>query len=195
VSDDAAVRDLLARVRAGDPAAARELVDAYGPAVRRFARYRLGPPGRSPAVDSADVCQSVLASFLLRAAAGGYDALSVADLVHLLLGIARNKVRHWNRHETAARRDRGRTEPLPADAELACGRTPPPDRVEFEDLLAEAYRRLTPDEARLTDLRRQGRSWEEIGRDLDASPATLRKQHSRALGRIARELGLEPGDA
>src|SRR4051812_55008 len=40
-SEDGAFRDLIRRVRAGDEAAAREVVRIYEPAIRREARVRL----------------------------------------------------------------------------------------------------------------------------------------------------------
>ena len=61
--------------------------------------------------DSMDICQSVLASFFLRAAAGQYDLDEPAQLVALLTRMARNKLSHRVREQQARRRDvrRGRT--------------------------------------------------------------------------------------
>ena len=53
--------DLLARVRAGDPAAT-ELVRRYEPAVRA----NLVDPNLRRHFDSLDICQSVLGSFFVR---------------------------------------------------------------------------------------------------------------------------------
>ena len=65
--------ELLQQVRAGDQEAARQLVQRYEPAIRRAVRFRLADSRLARLMDSMDICQSVLASFFLRAAAGQYD--------------------------------------------------------------------------------------------------------------------------
>src|SRR3712207_3852792 len=90
--DDDSFADLLARVRAGDPAAAAALVRKYEPAIRVAVRAHLVDPGLRRHFDSMDVCQSVLGSFFVRAAAGQYDVGSPAQLVGLLVKMTRNKV-------------------------------------------------------------------------------------------------------
>src|ERR1700694_139372 len=51
-------QDLMSRVRAGDEAAAVELVRRYEPAIRRTIRARLLDDRLCRAFDSMDVCQS-----------------------------------------------------------------------------------------------------------------------------------------
>mgnify|MGYP001138158190 FL=1 len=63
-------RALIGRVRNGDEGAAAELVRRYEPAVRRAARVRLVDTRLNRMLDSMDVCQSVMASFFVRAAMG-----------------------------------------------------------------------------------------------------------------------------
>jgi hypothetical protein len=70
MSDDAAFADLLRRVRSGDQQAAATLARQFEPEIRREAGVRLRDPRLRREVDSMDVCQSVLASFLMRAAMG-----------------------------------------------------------------------------------------------------------------------------
>src|SRR5207253_5181912 len=77
-------RDLIRRVRAGDEAAAAELVQHYEPYIRRAVRVRLVDPRLKRLVDSVDVCQSVLASFFVRAALGQYDLETPEQLLKLL---------------------------------------------------------------------------------------------------------------
>jgi hypothetical protein len=43
----------------------------------------------------------------------------------------------------------------------------------------------------LAEQRSLGREWQELGDELGAAPEALRKKLSRALDRVARELGLE----
>jgi len=64
------IADLIARVRAGDQAAAAELVRDYEPHVRRAVRIQLRDPRLRSVFDSADICQSVMASFFARLALG-----------------------------------------------------------------------------------------------------------------------------
>src|SRR4051794_19043507 len=84
--------DLVRRVRAGQQDAASELVRRYEPAIRRVVRVHLRDPRLRRVLDSMDVCQSVLATFFVRAKLGQYDLETPDDLLRLLATIARNKV-------------------------------------------------------------------------------------------------------
>src|SRR5262249_12588190 len=84
----------LARVRAGDEQAATDLVQRYGSMIRREARIALPDPAVYRVVDDEDICQSVLASFFVRASFGQYDLSDPAQLRELLLSIARTKLAH-----------------------------------------------------------------------------------------------------
>ena len=57
----------LARVRSGDAQAAENLVRQYEAVIRREVRLRLTNPSVYRLLDDDDVCQSVLASFFVRA--------------------------------------------------------------------------------------------------------------------------------
>src|SRR3954447_9782077 len=65
--------DFLGRIRAGDEQAAAELVRRYESAVGIEIRMRLASARVRRVLDTMDICQSVLASFFLRVAAGQYD--------------------------------------------------------------------------------------------------------------------------
>lgn len=73
MSDRGPFAEFLRRIRAGDEHAAAELVRRYEPAIRLEVRLRLGDPRLRRVLDSMDICQSVLASFFVRAAVGQYD--------------------------------------------------------------------------------------------------------------------------
>src|SRR6478672_10569673 len=103
--DKSAFAELLERVRGADSDAAAELVRKYESAVRVAIRTRLSDPALRRQFDSMDVCQSVLASFFLRAAAGQYDLRDPAQLVALLTKMAHNKLAMRARHEYRQRRD------------------------------------------------------------------------------------------
>ena len=62
----------IRRIRAGDEQG-RELVERYEPVIRREVKMRLRDPRLYRRLDWTDICQSVLASFFVRAASGQYD--------------------------------------------------------------------------------------------------------------------------
>ena len=80
------------RVRAGDEQAATELVRSYEPAIRRAARVRMTDVRLRRVLDSMDICQSVMASFFVRAASGLYDLETPEQLLRLLATMARNTI-------------------------------------------------------------------------------------------------------
>src|SRR5262245_284793 len=112
MADDSTFADFIKRIRAGDADAAEELVRRYEPAVRLEVSRRLGDRRLRRLFDSMDVCQSVLASFFLRAAAGQYELGQPTQLIRLLVAMARNKVAHQVRDQRRARRDYRRAEAL-----------------------------------------------------------------------------------
>src|SRR6516225_12368449 len=97
--------EFIRRIRAGDDQAARELVQLYEPVIRREVRLRLRDLRLASRFDWTDICQSVLASFFVRAAAGQYDLERPDQLVRLLVSIARNKVAYHARRHRAGNRD------------------------------------------------------------------------------------------
>src|ERR1700733_5617137 len=100
--------EMIHRVRGGEMAAAEELVRNYEPAVRRAIRVRMVNPALRRAVDSVDICQSVMGSFFVRAALGQYELDAPEQLIGLLVRLARKKVAYLARHEQAAQRDHRR---------------------------------------------------------------------------------------
>ena len=97
--------DFLRRVCAGDESAATELVERYEPALRLEIQFRLTDPKLRRLLDPADVCQSVLKSFFVRAATGHFELDSQEKLMALLRAMARNKIAHEARKQKAQRRD------------------------------------------------------------------------------------------
>lgn len=184
-------RELMQRVRSGDEAAATELVRLYEPFIRRAARVRLGDARERRLLDASDICQSVLASFFVRAALGQYELDKPQQLVRLLEAMARNKIVDQVRKRAAAPPS---IEPLPPDA---AGGMPfdagsaPSERVARQDLLQEFRKRLSADERQLAEQRTLGREWTEIATALGGSPEAFRKKLARGVDRVAREMGLE----
>ncbi len=156
-------------------------------------RFRLTDPGLRRTCDSLDVCQSVLASFFVRAASGQYELDTPEQLVKLLTAMARNKLLNQARHQRAARRDQRLVDSAVEQNQLVAEGPGPSQQAEARDLLAEVHRRLAPDELALVELRNQGHDWAAVAALVGGNPVTLRQKLHRALARLTRELGLEDG--
>jgi RNA polymerase sigma factor (sigma-70 family) len=182
---------LMRRVREGDETAAAELVRRYEPAIRRVARVRLADTRLRRLFDSMDVCQSVLGSFFVRAALGQFDLQTPEQLLNLLVSMARRKAADVAREAGAARRDYRREQPGAEEAEAPARGATPSQEVAGAELLVEFRRRLSAEERQLADQRAAGLEWEQIAAQRGASPEALRKQLTRAIDRVAQELGLE----
>ena len=183
---------LVRRVRAGDGMAAAELVRLYEPAVRRVVRMRLRDPRLRRVLDSTDVCQSVMASFFVRVAAGQFELNRPEQLLRLLSVMARNKLAGQARRGYVTRREVG-DESAPGSA-LADPGPGPNQQVVWRDLLAAVRGRLSDEERQLADRRARLQGWEQIAAELGGSPEALRKKLTRALDRVARQLGLDEPD-
>lgn len=185
---NAQFRDLVARVRAGDEDAATALVRQYEPEVRRLIRVRLSDPKLRVAVDSADISQSVLRVFFVKVAAGAYDLNEPDCLIRLLARMIRNKVLDVARRPAVRRRRalaREVVETVPDSTES------PSQVLAGAELLAEVRKRLSPDEFALAERRRAGAGWQEIAAAVGGTPDAARKQLSRAIQRVFRELGID----
>jgi RNA polymerase sigma factor (sigma-70 family) len=189
------VRDLIARVRAGDQVAAATLVRDFEPYVRRAVRIQLRDPRLRSFLDTVDICQSVMASFFARLGLGQYELSHPRQLSALLIAMARSKVATRARRADVLRRDRQGQGALARTMAGIVDPAPDPDRVVSGRELLERFRsRLDPVERELSDRRVEGRSWAEIAAELGGSPEGLRKRLSRALDRVACELGLDDPD-
>jgi RNA polymerase sigma-70 factor (ECF subfamily) len=187
--------DLIRRVRAGDEEAATDLVRRYEPAIRRAVRIRLGDTRLERAFDSMDVCQSVMASFFVRAALGQYELDAPEQLLKLLATMARYKLADRVDQERAGCRDNRRVEEGSAETrEVAAAQGTPSRQVAARELLEEVQRRMSPEERQLVEMRQQGMDWAAIAKQLGGSPDALRKRLARATDRVARELGLDEHD-
>ncbi len=192
MSETAPFAEFLRRVRSGDAKAAEELVRRYESAIRLAVRTHLTDPALKRRFDSMDVCQSVLASFFVRAAAGQYDLDDPAQLTALLVRMARNKLAGHARFHHRERRDTGRAAGLDGAADRAVGGEPGPEQVAAGRDLLEALRsRLTPEERAVADRRGLDQGWAEIAAALGGTADGRRMQLKRALDRVAPELGLE----
>jgi len=191
--EEMSFRDLLRRVRAGDPEAARELAREYEPHIRRAAHRPLNDLNLRNLLDSMDICQSVLAEFFVRAADGQFQLSEPDELLKLFVTMTRNQVLDESRYHKASRRDHRRQQ---ADLSEHClsglaGDEPTPSRiVSARELIAEVSRRLSAEERDLLEQRALGHEWNTLAEQRGASAVTLRKKLSRALSRVVSEMGL-----
>jgi RNA polymerase sigma-70 factor (ECF subfamily) len=190
--DPCAFADLLQRVRGRDEQAASELFRHYEPIIRLEVRLRLRDRRLRRLFDSSDVCQSALATFFSRAAAGEFALNDPRDLVKLLVVIARRKLALQVRQLLGPTRHPPQLHDGPPEEWDLPDPRPGPDRLAAgQELLREVTARLGPEERRLAALRADGRTWPDIAAQLGGEPQARRKQLSRALTRVLHELGLE----
>jgi RNA polymerase sigma-70 factor (ECF subfamily) len=184
--------ELLERLRAGDGAAAAEILRVYQPAILRVVRARLRHRRLGRLVAASDICQSVFAAFFLRAAAGQYDLNEPGQLLALLLQMTQNRLAFEARKQQAQRRDVRRVAAAGIEElRLAAEGATPRRLATGKDLLEAVRGRLGAEERQLADLRGQGLGWAEIAAQLGGTPDGRRMQLARALDRVARQLGLE----
>ena len=184
--------ELLRQVRLGEPDAAYELVRQYELDIRIAVRARLSDPALRQQFDSMDICQSVLASFFLRAAAGQYDLHEPGQLVGLLTRMAQNKLAMHARSHHQQRRDVRRVKSINDFAAVPPDKYPGPYRQAVDrDLLSRAYELMDPDVRQMADCRIQGAKWEAIAAQLGGTAGARRKQYLRAMDRIVQTLEIE----
>jgi RNA polymerase sigma-70 factor (ECF subfamily) len=106
--------------------------------------------------------------------------------------MSRKKLIDQRRRQGAARRDYRRNVATALDERRhAAAGDSPSGQIAARELLAEVRKRLSPDELYLSEQRAQGRDWAQIAVDVGGTPEALRKKLTRAVGRIAEELGLD----
>jgi RNA polymerase sigma-70 factor (ECF subfamily) len=188
MSDAPCFRELIRRVRSGDQQAAADLIRQYEPEIRRFIRVRLTDPHLGRLLDSADICQSVFVTFFVKVNGGLYDLDEPAQLIKLLVTMARNKLVDYARQP-----DQRRAEDMGAAFwDALPGKGDSPSRVAVKkELLREVRRRLTPAEADLVELRADGKSWQEVAAACGSTPGAVRKRLARALDRVCQELHID----
>jgi RNA polymerase sigma factor (sigma-70 family) len=191
VSEEISFRDLIRRVRARDPQAETDLVRLYEPAIRGVVRVQLTNAGVTNLVDSADICQSVMASFFVRMVAGQYDVEEPRKLLNLLLTMARNKATDQVKKLKRARRG-PRPEAFGPANEPIDPRPSPSQLASYRELVQKLYAALSAEHQHLWDQRALDRPWQELAREANKTADALRMQFERAVKKAARQLGVEP---
>jgi RNA polymerase sigma-70 factor (ECF subfamily) len=192
MSDDVSFADFVRQIRAGDDHAAEVLVRRYERVIRREVRARIADARLNRVFDSMDVCQSVLASFFVRAATGQYDLKNPDQLVKLLVVMARNKLATRAQRERCLRRDVRRVAASTSETleEVADEQPSPSELLSRRELLERVRSALSEEERQIADLRREGLDWEQVAQRLGGSGSARRMQLSRGIERAGRQLGL-----
>jgi RNA polymerase sigma factor (sigma-70 family) len=189
-------QDFIVRIRAGDEHAAEQLYQKYERLVRREVRMHLLDPRLKRMYDTVDFTQSIMASFFFRAGNGEYQLSEPADLIRLLVTIARNKIASSSRRLLSQKRDAKRSFvdsfALDNHAENADS---PSIAASLRELIAKANEQLTEEERSIQSMRRNGASWEVIAEQLGGTAQSRRMQLSRALDRISEKLGLDADES
>jgi RNA polymerase sigma-70 factor (ECF subfamily) len=186
----------LARIQAGDEAAARELLARYESEVRLVVRRQLPRLLRSR-FDSLDFMQSVWGSFFrrVRGAGGPAEFEDSRHLVAFLARAAKNKVIDEYRRAASQKNDMHREEPLwgeegrPKDV---------PGPVDTPSQVAQAHevfgrlRELMPEDRRqVLEMKAAGLSSRDIGERLGISERTVQRVLEELRRRVQGELELE----
>ena len=177
---EADFRDLMARLRRGEDAAAATVFREFVGRLIRLARSRLDTWVRHR-VDPEDVVQSVYRSFFVRYGAGQFDVADWDSLWGLLAVITLRKCANQVEHWRAARRDGGQ-EVRAASArqaalrEGALGREPMPDEAAiFTETLDQLFQGLSERERAVLALHLEGWEVAEISRRVGRAERTVRR--------------------
>lgn len=190
--DETTFTAFIKRIRSGDEQATADLVKRYEPEIRREVRLRLRDPRLRRDFDSMDICQSVLASFFVRAALGQYELDRPEQLLRLLVTMARNKLIYQVRRQRRQRRDNRLVDEAGQEKlQTVASGASPSDVVAQREILQKVRERLNEEERKIADLRGQGREWAEVAAHMGGTPEGRRKQLARAIERVAEELGLD----
>jgi RNA polymerase sigma factor (sigma-70 family) len=185
MADDPDFAEFVRRIRAGDDAAALELVRQFEPLIRREVRMRIGDDRLNRAFDSVDVSQSVFASFFNGATGGEYELHRPEQLARLLVTMARNRLVSRARHEQRLVRDCRRLTTETSTLEQIATRQPSPSQIASQkeqlDLLKASF---SDEEQQIFELRSAGLSWDEIASRLGGNGQARRMQFSRSLDRL-----------
>jgi RNA polymerase sigma factor (sigma-70 family) len=168
----------LARIRAGDQDAARELLTRYEAEVRLVVRRQLPRLLRSR-FDSLDFLQSVWGSFFRRVRIGPAEFEDSRHLVAFLARAAKNKVIDEYRRAASRKQDMHREEPLwgegAAPREVAARADTPSQVAEAREAFGRLCDLLPRDRRAVLELKAEGLSSRDIGERLGISERTVQR--------------------
>lgn len=155
---------------------------------------RLLDPRLRRILDSSDICQSVLASFFLRAAAGQYDLEDAGALLRLLVSMARKKTADASRRQLRQRRDVRRAQAFDGHDPQDRSVDSPSQLVALKEIQQRIDCSFSEEERCIAAMRRDGLTWQEIAERMGGTADARRIQMNRAAERVCQELGLEEQD-
>lgn len=185
---------LIARARAGDDAAIREILSRFEDEVRMMVRGRLPRAMRSQ-FDSMDFTQAVWQSFFEDLKDRSEEFENARHLRGFLNGVARNKVFEQYRRLTRTEKyslakeerlyiRRGDRE---VARELASPDPSPSQALQAGDRLARLTAGCSPREVQILTLRHQGMTIEEIAHHVGVNERTVRRTIDAARLRMEAE--------
>jgi RNA polymerase sigma-70 factor (ECF subfamily) len=183
--------EFLARLQAGDDAAARQLFERFTGRLLALARRRF-ITGLRPKVDPEDVVQSAYKSFFHRHAEGKFEVDGWNGLWGLLAVIAVRKCAQRVAHYRAECRDTAREVSAPPGQEGAAwleplGREPTPlEAAELSETVEQLLASLDEDERPVLELSLQGYTTQEIKQQLGVPERTARRLRERVRKRLER---------
>ena len=183
---------LMARLRGGEDAAAREVFERFAARLVTMARGRFNRL-LARKVDPEDVVQSAFKSFFVRHRAGRLDVGGWDGLWNLLALIALRKCADRAEYFLADRRDAAReaTDPAGGDGPdpwlVALDREPRPEEaVILAETVEHMFRDLSAHERPILELSLQGYTAPEISVRLGRAERSVRRLRERIRKRIER---------
>ena len=184
--------EFLARLRAQDGDAARQLFERFTRQLIALARSRFDG-GLRHKIDAEDVVQSTYKSFFRRYGQGNLEAAGWNSLWGLLTLITLRKCADRVAYHRAERRDVARELTAPAGAAdsaylpEALAREPTPlEAVVLDETVEQLLAGLDEDERVIVELSLQGHTTQEISRQLDVPERSVRRLRERVRRRLER---------
>jgi RNA polymerase sigma-70 factor (ECF subfamily) len=185
------VADLMARAKAGDPAAIRDFLVRFEPEVRMMVRARL-PRKLRTQFDSVDFVQAVWQSFFSDLPVDTPEFLKAEHVHGFLAGVVRNKVYEQHRKLTrTAKYNIAREQRLyirrgdrEVPREVVSPDPSPSQAAQAIDRLAQLIEGRCPIEVRVITLRRDGLTFDEIAARMGVSEKSIRRIIESARSRM-----------
>jgi RNA polymerase sigma-70 factor (ECF subfamily) len=178
---------MLAAARQGDQEAIAGLVQVYESKVCVVARVLLGRALR-PYLDSVDLVQSVHRSLMIGLRADKFDLAAPEQLIALAITVVRRKVaRKWRSVQREQRQATGEqsSASLPDLLNsLSDSRADPAHEAAFNDQVEHLCRHLDPTERRMLEMRLQGYTADEVGREIGLHKVAVRVRWTRLRRRL-----------
>jgi RNA polymerase sigma-70 factor (ECF subfamily) len=194
--EESDISGFLARIQAGDEAAARELLARYEAEVRLVVRRQLPRLLRSR-FDSLDFLQSVWGSFFRRVRTGPAEFEDSRHLVAFLARAAKNKVIDQYRRAASRKQDMHREVPLWSDGarpwELPARIDTPSEVAEAREVFGRLRDLLPEDRHAILELKAGGLSSRDVGERLGISERTVQRVLEDLRRRAEDELEVERG--